>query len=74
MNQQIEEARARYRQAAERQRQEMEMLVGAAHRAALSQLQERHAAQVKVLDDERRRLKEDMNRTLDLEREKIRAA
>jgi len=52
----------------------MEELVGAAHRTALSQLQERHAAQVKVLDDERRRLKEDMNRTLDLEREKIRAA
>ena len=43
------------------------------HRRSLQQLQERHSVQLKVLEDEKKRLKDEMQKTLDMEREKVRA-
>jgi hypothetical protein len=43
------------------------------HRRSLQQLQERHSVQLKVLEDEKKRLKDEMQKTLDIEREKVRA-
>ena len=47
--------------------------MGTVHKNSLIQLQERHQAQMKVLDEEKKRMKEEMSRTLELERDKIRA-
>ena len=43
------------------------------HRRSLQQLQERHSVQLRVLEDEKKRLKDEMQKTLDIEREKVRA-
>ena len=54
-------------------RQEIEELLGTAHKSQLKALEERHQAEVRLLEEEKKRLKEDMNKTLELERDKIRA-
>ena len=56
----------------ERQREELEALMLEEHRRALQSLQERHGAQLRVLEDEKRRLKEEMQKTMEIEREKVR--
>ena len=75
MKEHLEEARQATKLLMDRQRAEMEDLQGENgwHRKALKELQDRHAAQMKVMDEEKKRFKDEMQKTLDLEREKIKA-
>jgi len=43
------------------------------HRRSLQQLQERHSVQLRVLEDEKKRLKDEMQKTLEIERDKVKA-
>ena len=51
----------------------MDQLMTDEHRRSLQQLQERHSVQLKVLEDEKKRLKDEMQKTLDIERDKVKA-
>lgn len=71
----LEEARQGTKQAMDRQRAELEELTGEQgwHRKALRELQDRHQAQLKVMEEEKKRFKDEMQKTLDHEREKVKA-
>ena len=71
LKRQLDEVRASLTQARERQRRELDEVMREEHRRALEQVQERHQVQMRALEEEKKRLKEEMERTVEIERDKV---